>query len=68
MTARRMKCCFILMKRAWSLTGSRESVKLAKPCRKLAKIPRVDMTSVSYPRNDEMPPTGQPPTEADGQS
>jgi hypothetical protein len=39
-----------------------------QPCTKLAKINGVDMTSVSYLRNDEMPPTGQPPTEADGQS
>ena len=61
-----MKCCFILMKRAWSLTASRESVKPANLV-KLAKINRVDMTSVSYLRNDEMPPTGRPPTEANGQ-
>ena len=63
-----MKCCFILMKRAWSLTAPRESVKLANLVTKLAKINRVDMTSVSSLRNDEMPPTGGPPAEADGQS
>ena len=63
-----MKCCFILMKRAGSLTPLNQLVKLADPSTNLAKITRMDMMSVSFLRNELLPPTGRPATEADGQS
>jgi len=40
----------------------------AIPSRNLDKMGRVDMTSVSFLRNEWMPPTGDRQSDADGQS